>query len=547
MENKELIICLDAGHYGKYNQSPANRNYYESVAMWKLTMLQKKYLEEFGFKVILTRDNQELDLELTARGRKAKGCVLAISNHSNAVDSNVHEDIDYAVVYRLFDDTTTNCDDISEEIAYILAPVIAEVMETKQSWAVKQRLSDNDRNHDGIFNDNYYGFLHGARDVEVAALILEHSFHTNTRITNWLLDDNNLDKLAKAEAEAIAKYFGMDNKKVIQYTKYSKEEFIEKVAGAVNAIRKEFGIEVASPIIAQACLESAYGTTNKATHNNYFGLKYRENRCPSACGTFVDGSTEQLNDGTVVPITDQWFEFETLEKGIRGYFEYTSIDRYKELKGETDPKRYLEKIKAAGYATDHEYVNKVWNVITKYNLTKYDKKADEPKKEEVKKYYRVRKSWDDAKSQLGAYENLDYAKKDCPEGYSVYDWNGKTVYSNKKAEEPKKDAIVLEWQNAAIADGFEFPLYGADGQWGDECRGVAKVAIIKERKSDGKWVWKYPNLTKLAQRLLGFTGDDIDGKCGTGTGDRIEAHQKKRGLKPDRCIGLYTWEDLLDV
>ena len=373
-------------------------------------------------------------------------------------------------------------------------------------------------------------------------IITVHLWFSNTACPGEYL----YNRLGEVAAEVTKQ---LNNATQIQYTQYSKEEFIEKVAEAVNAIRKEFGIEVASPIIAQACLESAYGTTNKATHNNYFGLKYRENRCPSACGTFVDGSKEQLDDGTIVPITDQWFEFETLEKGIRGYFEYTSIDRYKELKGETDPKGYLEKIKAAGYATDHEYVNKVFNVIEKWDLTKYDQKTEEPKQEEVKKYYRVRKSWEDTESQLGAYEILDYAINNCPEGYSVYDWNGVEVYSNKKEETPaaNTEVTVLEWQNAAIADGFEFPLYGADGKWGDECRGVAKVAVIKERIVDGKWVWKYPNLTKLAQRLLGFTGDDIDGKCGNDTGDRIEEAQKERGLEPDRCIGLLTWEELLGV
>ena len=43
--------------------------------------------------------------------------------------------------------------------------------------------------------------------------------------------------------------------------------------------------------------------------------------------------------------------------------------------------------------------------------------------------YRVRKSWGDAKSQLGAYKNLDNAKKECPNGYTVYDSNGNAVYS----------------------------------------------------------------------------------------------------------------------
>lgn len=43
--------------------------------------------------------------------------------------------------------------------------------------------------------------------------------------------------------------------------------------------------------------------------------------------------------------------------------------------------------------------------------------------------YRVRKTWADIKSQLGAYQDLNNAKKNCPAGYSVFDKNGKSVYS----------------------------------------------------------------------------------------------------------------------
>ena len=63
------------------------------------------------------------------------------------------------------------------------------------------------------------------------------------------------------------------------------------------------------------------------------------------------------------------------------------------------------------------------------------------------KYYRVRLSWADAKSQLGAYTDLDNAKKACKTGYAVYDWNGNEVYSNK-VETPKVlvdgDVITLK-------------------------------------------------------------------------------------------------------
>jgi N-acetylmuramoyl-L-alanine amidase CwlA len=42
--------------------------------------------------------------------------------------------------------------------------------------------------------------------------------------------------------------------------------------------------------------------------------------------------------------------------------------------------------------------------------------------------YRVRRSWSEAASQLGAYSNLEYAKRACVQGYYVFDENGKVVY-----------------------------------------------------------------------------------------------------------------------
>lgn len=49
--------------------------------------------------------------------------------------------------------------------------------------------------------------------------------------------------------------------------------------------------------------------------------------------------------------------------------------------------------------------------------------------------YRVRKSWSDAKSQKGAFNNLDNAKKcaDSNAGYSVFDESGKVVYTGKQS------------------------------------------------------------------------------------------------------------------
>lgn len=107
-----------------------------------------------------------------------------------------------------------------------------------------------------------------------------------------------------------------------------------------------------------------------------------------------------------------------------------------------------------------------------------------------------------------------------------------------------KENKVLEFQKAAIKDGFEFPKYGPDGEWGGECEDVAKAALIKKRTEDGKAVYKYPNLTMIVQRAVGV---DDDGKCGNDTAEAIGAYQRKHGLIDDECCGLKTWKVILGV
>ena len=64
-------------------------------------------------------------------------------------------------------------------------------------------------------------------------------------------------------------------------------------------------------------------------------------------------------------------------------------------------------------------------------------KAPEPKPSNNKDLYRVRKSWTEPKSQLGAFSSLNNAKKmaDKNEGYYVFDSKGNCIYPVSKPEE----------------------------------------------------------------------------------------------------------------
>lgn len=152
-------------------------------------------------------------------------------------------------------------------------------------------------------------------------------------------------------------------------------DFIERIAGYVKRYAPSYGIKVYSPIIAQAILESAMGTSYKAQFHNYFGLKYRNNRVNCNKGYFLDGGSEQ--DATTgiytnLPDDTYWYAFESMEKGVEGYFQFINIPNYANLKGVTDPEQYLINIKADHYASSLKYIENVMNVIRKYNLTQYD-------------------------------------------------------------------------------------------------------------------------------------------------------------------------------
>ena len=68
----------------------------------------------------------------------------------------------------------------------------------------------------------------------------------------------------------------------------------------------------------------------------------------------------------------------------------------------------------------------------------------------TKQLYRVRKSWSDAKSQIGAFSSLENAKKACKAGYAVFDSNGKQVYPEKKSvDEVAREVIQGKWGNGA--------------------------------------------------------------------------------------------------
>ena len=160
----------------------------------------------------------------------------------------------------------------------------------------------------------------------------------------------------------------------------NNNEFIEQIADCVEKYAYVYGIEVHSPIIAQAILESGWGKSSLASkYHNYFGLK-----CGGAWkGKSVNMATkEEYKVGTLTNIRDNFRVYDSMEDGVKGYFDFINTRRYANLKGVRSPEEYVRRIKADGYATSSSYVDTLLKVIRDNNLTRFDTDVEKPKKEE---------------------------------------------------------------------------------------------------------------------------------------------------------------------
>lgn len=131
------------------------------------------------------------------------------------------------------------------------------------------------------------------------------------------------------------------------------------------------------------------------------------------------------------------------------------------------------------------------------------------------KYYRIRKSWKDAASQIGAYKELENAKKDWKEGYTIYDWNGKQVYPESKK-----------------STGGKYMFKPATVKKGDK---NTSALLLQE-----------------ILRARGFKGKDgkelkLDWEAGENTIHALKEYQKSRNLKVNGICGDATWKDLIAI
>lgn len=282
--------------------------------------------------------------------------------------------------------------------------------------------------------------------------------------------------------------------------KTEQEIFIEKVGAMARADMAKSGI-CAAITVAQAILESGWGKSELAVNaNNLFGMK-KNLSGNTWSGSTWDGKsvyskeTKEVYASGPTTVQADFRAYKDWQASVNDHSAYLagakkgSALRYAGLIGEADYKKAAQIIKNGGYATAPDYVDKLCRIVEQYGLTKWNTNytpapapapAPKPEPTPADGLFRVRKSWDDSKSQVGAYKILANAKAKADEtGLTVYDSKGNAVYTPV----PEKEADVLflirvkTGMNIRKGPGTNYPAYR-------DCPAPGVYTIVE---TDGDW------------------------------------------------------------
>ena len=161
----------------------------------------------------------------------------------------------------------------------------------------------------------------------------------------------------------------------------TNQEFISKIAPLVKAENEKRGKPLfCSVVIAQACLETAYGKSEiMMKANAIFGIKAFE----SWKGKTYSARTREVYENNPVYINDTFRAYDSIEESISDYFDLIcKSQRYRKALTTETPFECITAIKEGGYATDPKYVQLVMNIIKSYSLEMYDSR-------ETQNHYKV--------------------------------------------------------------------------------------------------------------------------------------------------------------
>ena len=217
-----------------------------------------------------------------------------------------------------------------------------------------------------------------AKNAGVSSALVEVCFIDDK--DDMTIYNSKKDRIAQAIANGIISGFKLtattsaqtsantsSGKKILNACK-NESEFLSLIAPLCQSDYAKHKI-LPSLSIAQACLESGYGTSDLFMYGAAaFGIKASSGWTGKV---FRKASKEVINGTTVFQDSD-FRAYSSLEESVSDHGEFLQKARYKAVVGETNFSKAASAIKAAGYATDPQYVSKLTSIYNKLGLSKYD-------------------------------------------------------------------------------------------------------------------------------------------------------------------------------
>ena len=153
----------------------------------------------------------------------------------------------------------------------------------------------------------------------------------------------------------------------------SNISFIGKIVPLVQKVFCDCRGVNPSVVIAQAILESGYGTSKLSKYNNIFGLNnYNDGYLVNAGHVLIE--VPQEKNGKLYYNYEKMATFDNLLDCIKSLKKWYTRPKYIESLREagSDSVKQITAIKNCGYATDSRYVDKIVDIIKRHNLKQYD-------------------------------------------------------------------------------------------------------------------------------------------------------------------------------
>ena len=264
------------------------------------------------------------------------------------------------------------------------------------------------------------------------------------------------------------------------YLKAKNPDVAQSVLGMVALYLSEGKAEGVRGDIAfaQSCLETGnftfFGSAVTLSQNNFCGMGVTSNGMK---GNFFEtpqhgiraqvqhlkayASTGDLKNACIDP------RFKYVTRGCAEYVEWLGQKENPAVKG---------------WAAGAGYGEKILAILKGILSTAGGAAPSAPAETEI--WYRVRKTWAEASSQKGAFKSLENAKECADEnpGYSVFDENGKAVYTGAAAFQPYLVRVSIPDLNIREAPGTEYAKIG-------KYTGVGTFTIVDEADGKGASRW----------------------------------------------------------